>query len=362
MEKILQQAFTRYPAVQAPFLHRQYAEWVRTKPLQGLRIAHHFPLVQNTLLKIACLAAGGAEVTVTNPDFMQACPQSLDALKKNNITFVSDMQTLAGSSFDIYLDCGAVLYNTLGAPEIGAIELTGTGDQIYRSMTVACPVISVDRTLTKQLETIFGTAVSAMQAMTLLSGSSLHDTSWLVFGFGKIGRGLAYLCEQKGYNLTVVDICPEARKEAAKLNIKTIAANDVDAVGKVLAHTDVVVTATGGRDVLSAYPAAWFHHKILANMGIHDEFGPRFSAQEILYAKQPINFSLNDPTPIIYIDPEMYVHNQVTLDLLAGNLSHQVHNMRSALDNDTISQWCDYHAQTREEIERWFIQFQAVDS
>ena len=241
MEKILQEAFNHYPAAQAPFLHQQYADWQRLKPLQGLRVAHHFPVVQNTLLKIACLAAAGAEVTVTNPDFMQACPQALIALQKNNIKFVENVQTLTSTNFDIYLDCGAVLYTTLGMPKIGAIELTGTGDKLYRQLNVSYPVISIDRSLTKQLETVFGTAVSAMQAM--------------------------------------------------------------------------------------------------------------------MHAKQPINFVLNDPTPIIYIDPEMYVHNQVTLDLLAQNLSHQIHNMPSDFDNATINQWCDYHGQTRQEIERWFIQF-----
>lgn len=51
----------------APFMHLQINEWGKNRPLEGVKILHHVPLVPNTLLKIAALVAANAEVTVTNP-------------------------------------------------------------------------------------------------------------------------------------------------------------------------------------------------------------------------------------------------------------------------------------------------------
>ncbi len=76
MTQTLLKYFAHYPQTDAPFMHRQFSEWGETRPLAGLRIVHHVPVVTNTLLKIACLAAAGAEVTVTNPhSFCAAHPE-----------------------------------------------------------------------------------------------------------------------------------------------------------------------------------------------------------------------------------------------------------------------------------------------
>lgn len=350
-------AFNKYPAPMAPFLHEQWRIWQETKPLKNLRIAHHVPVVENALLKIACLVAAGADVTLTNPDFMNPCTQTLAALQNENVRFVADRQTLKNETFDIYLDCGAALYTTLGAPKIGAIELTGTGDHAYRQLSPSCPVISIDKSLTKQLETVFGAAYSAAQAITMLTSAPMKNSKWVVFGFGKIGRGLAYLCLNNGYDITIIDTNHDARMQAQQLGIIVVDAKDIAAVQLALKNADIVMTATGGYDVLTAYQKSWFDGKILASMGILDEFGPRFSCDEILYEKMPINFSLNDPTPIEYIDPELYLHNQATLDLLTKKLANGVHNLPTDTDENIIERWCRHHLKSRTDIDRWFIQF-----
>lgn len=59
--------FKVYPEKDAPFMHQQLLDWERLQPLKGLKIVHHVPVVENTLLKIACLVKAGANVTITHP-------------------------------------------------------------------------------------------------------------------------------------------------------------------------------------------------------------------------------------------------------------------------------------------------------
>ncbi|OGV28079.1 MAG: hypothetical protein A3F18_05210 [Legionellales bacterium RIFCSPHIGHO2_12_FULL_37_14] len=354
--------FTKYPAKSAPFLHQQYADWSLTKPLRGLEVLHHVPVVQNTLLKIAILREAGATVTVTNPTFMHPCQQALQILRNEQVPFVADPKDLIGQTFDIYFDCGAELYQTLGPPKKGAIELTESGDTIYRKIKLNFPVVSVDRCLTKQLETVFGTAVSAANSIHKLTGHSPAKLNWMIFGFGKIGRGLAYYCAKSKTSVCIADISKKARLMAQQLFLPTLDANVLPAIYEKLQTTDIVVTATGCKGALSAYPKEWFLHKILANMGALDEFGPGFSATEVLNAKKPLNFILEDPTPIEYIDPELYLHNQAVLDLLNNDLSFRVHNISPALDSSIIDRWCQHHQFLRQEIERWFYDYEKAVS
>ncbi|KTD03378.1 adenosylhomocysteinase [Fluoribacter gormanii] len=354
MQDALKKIFQKYPQTEAPFMHEQLAEWSVSRPLTGLRVVHHVPVVTNTLLKIACLIAAGADITVTNPtEFCHAHPHAVSSLKEAKIRYVEDIHALAGESFDLYFDCGAQLYQFLGRPKIGAIELTGSGDQFYRQQPLNFPVISVDRTMTKQLETVFGCAESSHLALVQLTGINLAETSWIIFGFGKIGRGLAYFCTQNKVPVAVVDPSEQQRNLAQKLGIKTIDPQDFSELERALIEANVVVTATGKKAVMDDYPHSWFSGKILANLGVYDEFGPHFSDDEVLNHKMPINFVLNEPTPMKYIDPEFYIHNLAALMLLNEKITPGVHGISSTLDNRIVENWCAYHSFPVNAINAW---------
>ena len=354
MQDAFKKFFQKYPKSEAPFMHEQLAQWSDTRPLSGLRVVHHVPLVTNTLLKITCLLEAGADVTVTNPsDFCHAHPQAISCLNEAKIRYVENPRSLIGETFDLYFDCGAQLYQFLGKPKIGAIELTGSGDQLYRQQVLDFPVISIDRTLTKQLETVFGCAESSQMALTQLTGVNPTETSWVIFGFGKIGRGLAYFCAQNKVPVVIVDPSEKQRNLAQKLGITAIAPQDFSKLECALIEANVVITATGGKAIMDAYPHSWFSGKILANLGVYDEFGPQFSDDEVLNHKMPVNFVLNDPTPMKYIDPEFYIHNLVALTFLKEKLSYQVHGISSELDNSMIQRWCFYHSFPLDTINAW---------
>lgn len=356
MHPALLNYFNIYPEQQAPFMHQQLAQWSQLRPLSGLRVVHHVPLVPNTLLKISCLIAAGAEVTVTNPSsFVMADPDAVSALHQAGVRYEEHLNSLRGEHFDLYFDCGAELYQALGKPSIGAIELTGSGDAYYRAQRLDFPVISIDPTLTKQLETVFGCAESINIAISQEKKIDPVQKNWLVFGFGKIGRGLAYFCVQHQASVLVVDVCKHQRALANKLGISTIDPENINELKKAVMSSDIIVTATGKKAIMQNYSHEWFKGKILANMGVYDEYGSHFSEAEVLNKKMPVNFILNDPTPMKYIDPEFYIHNIAALALLKKNMSNGMHGLPEELDYSIIQQWCDYHAFPFDKITQWFI-------
>lgn len=351
----LKSFFQLYPRNKAPFMHQQFAKWSHERPFEGIKVLHHVPVVPNTLLKIACIVAAGAEVTVTNPSFAIAHPDAISALKEDGITYIENIAALQSENFDLYFDCAAELYQALGAPKIGAVELTASGHQFYRKQAIHFPVISIDSTYTKQLETLFGSAESAHTAIAKLTGLDLSKKSWLIFGFGKIGRGLAYYCVNRRDPVIVVDIDPKARHIAETFGIKAIDPDNRVALEMALAETDVVVTATGKKSALNSFPKKWFQEKILANMGIEDEFGEQFEETEILNRKAPVNFILDEPTPTRYMDPAFYAHNIAALQLLHNTLANGVSDLSPAIDQEIINDWCQFHNLSKERISKWFV-------
>jgi adenosylhomocysteinase len=355
MPLILSEFFQKYPQKEAPFMHELRKQWKETRPLLGVKVLHHIPVVTNTLLKIACLIEAGAQVTVTNPDsFCTAQPQAIAALAKEQILFVPRLDELRNESFDLYFDCGAQLHQALGSPNIGAIELTGSGDQLYRSYKLNKPVISIDRTYTKQLETVFGCAESSHEALRKLTKIKPEEKKWLIFGFGKIGRGLAYFCVKNSAEVAVADTNPIQRTLAQNLGLRAVDPNDLNEMHHAIHNAELIITATGTKAAMSKYPIDWFKDKILANLGIDDEFGPQFNTDTVLNDKKPINFILDDPTPMRYIDPEFYLHNIVALDLLNSKFENKVHDITEAVDDFVIKGWCNYHDISIEQINGWF--------
>ena len=84
-----------------------------------------------------------------------------------------------------------------------------------------------------------------------------------------------------------------------------------------------VVTATGIRHALSGkFDAAKLiaSKTILANMGVEDEFGPEIPETRVLNRKQPLNFVLEEPTLLKYIDPTMALDNLGALQILTHDM------------------------------------------
>ncbi|AOE50339.1 Rossmann-fold NAD(P)-binding domain-containing protein [Kangiella sediminilitoris] len=350
--KQLSDYFNYYNSAAAPFMHNMLADYESRQPFKGMTVAHNVPLTQTTLLKIACLRAAGASVTVVNPSFMQEDPATIDVLKSEGITY-QPLAEISGS-FDFLLDCGAELIEQCHARQ-GIVELTRTGAMRYENYPDAqVPIVSVDNTRLKSLETCLGTGEGVYRAITELSQTSLKDKKLLIFGFGKVGTGIAYYFSKITPHISVADMLPQRLRQIDQRGYQPISAESLPQVESAIKEADIIVTATGIKNLISlSYPHEWFNHKILANAGAEDEFGFNFKDTEVLAAKKPVNFVLKEPTLMPFLDPIFYAHNIAIEDAL-DNTKIGFRPLNRSMDEAIVKRWSVHHDWSLTELDRIF--------
>ncbi|EKE01841.1 MAG: hypothetical protein ACD_21C00035G0001 [uncultured bacterium] len=148
-------------------LHRW--EMMAKPPLLGAKILFNCHLTLTTLFLIEAALRGGAalvDFTATTDLIVHNKPR--DFLKSIGINFYSNGEIPANKKnefYDICFDCGAGLLNEV-APKIGVIELTHTDPSLYAGLNY--PVVTVDNSRTKHLETKYGTGDGFVRALMLV--------------------------------------------------------------------------------------------------------------------------------------------------------------------------------------------------
>lgn len=294
-----------------PFLNEMRQQLIDNPRYRGLRILNNMPLTLATAFKIELLALGGAEVVASPIRLLSAEARAVELLQAAGITVVTDH--VFGGAFDFHLDCCAELV-TLPAPRAGAVELTQTGSEIYRNSALDYPIVSVDDSQLKIIETFFGTGDGFLRALQSFTGNEMYNKPYVIFGYGKVSRGIIYVLRQFTDDITIIDIKPPTSASG----LRFIAAKDKEAIKTVLAKSYATVTATGIKNLLTHYydfHKTDFGNSLLINMGADDEFGDNFLDGDVLFDKKPINFSLIEPTAFRYLDPIFYAHN-LAVDLI----------------------------------------------
>lgn len=330
-----------------PFLIAINQQMKQDKCYQGLKIIHNLPLSLETVLKLESLVLSGAELIVVAHSFLrpQSMPLALNLLKEMAIPVVLDHKSLQGEQCDFCLDCGAELDEIL-VIKSGHIELTQSGATKLQNKKNTIPVLSVNDSTTKRLETFFGTGEGFVRALKSLVTVNLSDLNVALFGFGKVGQGVAHFLKPLVKELNVIDPYEKARKLAVKLGHFAYDFNNFASVKQVIQKSSLIITATGQEEIISKYfNAEIFRDKILANIGAMDEFGDKFQEDEILNNKVPINFSLKDPTTFRYLDPSFYAHNIGPKIIIDHHLQPGFHPLPLSVDQSILKQWVNYHQQ-----------------
>jgi len=210
----------------------------------------------------------------------------------------------------------------------------------------------------KLLETLFGTGDGFIRAITWLTHQGLHDKKFLVFGYGKVGRGIVQSLIKFTDKIAVVDHSPMARNAAAARGIKYIDSRDREKIKEELKDVAFVVTATGVKNLLSDvyhFNPLDFHGAILSNMGAYDEYGNNFGLNDVLFEKKPLNFSVSEPTTMKYLDPVLYAHN-IGIDLiLTSTIQPGYHAFPQKMAKDILDRWATLHHEEFFEIEEYFV-------
>lgn len=320
--------------------------WLKTKPLAGVKILHNTPLSYETLVKLESLISAGACLTVTQIQLLsdQTDANIIALLNKLGITYIRKHEDIAGA-FHIVLDCCAEVLNM---PKVqvthGVVELTQSGGELFKKTKNSFPVINVDHSNLKKLEGMYGTGESFVRAFKEKILTDLKDKACIVFGFGKVGRGIVKYLLQESVQITVVDQSQEYLEQAKKMGVDVLHISQVESIKDCAKKAFFLVTATGQHHLLSQLlnsnicPQA-----LIANMSAVDEIGPNFTDNQILCNRMPINFSLKHPTLLHFIDPIFYAHNLGAQLLLENQMRPGYHPFPSYLDDLVIKLWNEYY-------------------
>lgn len=310
-ERLLRLLADRFPASEIPALTAQYHAWRDTRPLAGLRVLDATPLFFNTCVKHAVLLAAGAELTAAYSDKIPYDRAAVELLRTCGVPDCFNAFNTK-EKYDIILDCGGLHAGM--ETMYGAAELTRSG--VYRYEHSGRNVFLTDSGRVKAIETCLGTGESCLRALKQFGYDDCKGKNVLIFGYGKVGRGLVMYFQDAGARVSAVDdpaVVPAILPDGLAL----IDRNDADAVRKAVTGAWCVVTATGRANALSPFADALAaSHALLVNMGVEDEFGPPVPASRVLNGKAPLNFILEEPTRTRFIDPTMALDNAGALVLL----------------------------------------------
>lgn len=326
-----------YEPNEYPALEALTQEWSQTLPFAGLRILAATPIFRNTMVQYRALIAGGAVLTVgraviSNEKSATSMPCDegiVRKLQELDVPVVTPEEVLAeeadGEFYDLVLDCAGQFSKC--HPRYGFVELTRSGVQFYEESE--SPVYVADSGIVKRIETCLGTGDGYFRALEQLNlytlmpfRNEMADGSakkLLVFGSGKVGCGIVLQGLIRGFEVDVVTDTKRAARGSSFDCMNVILANDVAVIDcnderrvceKIL-NADFIVTATGVKNALAKpalTDALMKASAVLANMGVEDEYGDVIPTDRVLNQKKSLNFMLEEPTHLKYIDASLALH------------------------------------------------------
>lgn len=307
-----------------PILRKIKEHFISTKPFSNIQIAICMHVEPKTAIWLETLVGGGAKsITLvgcigstrpTTAAYLAAKNIRVLARKNDSLKEHKDFITMAlKNKKDILLDNGGELIEAWHKSKpswspLGATEETRSGKlKICASIKqISFPVIVIDDSPLKQtLENTLGVGQSIVDGLMRATSLLLSGKKVLIIGYGWCGRGISMRLKGMSAISMVYDIDP-LRLLQAKLE-----GNVVGTLSHLLSEADIIITATGIKNVLTQKHFLRLKDGVLlANAGhFSDEIDVEFLAK----AAKPFSH-LNDNVARISI-------NNKTIFLLGnGNL------------------------------------------
>ncbi|MGB1272384.1 MAG: NAD(P)-dependent oxidoreductase, partial [Endozoicomonas sp.] len=305
LEKTLQAVKNNFSASEYPCLEEQFQRFATVKPLAGRKALYGAPLTRNTQVALLPMLASEAELTVSWPPIIPPDKQVLALLEEEGVECLPEVPT--SHSFDVILDCCGV--NNSCQADSGYVELTRSGLKHYQDVQDRT-CIDIDSTRVKKAETILGTGDGLLRAMAQKGYGDLQGKNVLLFGYGKVGQGICRVLLQKQASITVVE---EQSNLKLPEGIHWISSTDTESILHALSTSDFMITATGIPGVIEKnYPVRAFidSKAVLINMGAEDEYGEGFQSSRVENNKTALNFILEEPTLMKFMDPIFTLFNE----------------------------------------------------
>ena len=271
-------------------LREEYGE---TKPLKGARIAGCLHMTIQTAVLIETLVELGADVTWSSCNIFSTQDHAAAAIAaagipvyawkgmneeefnwciEQTLFFGEDREPL-----NMILDDGGDLTNMVldQFPELvagikGLSEETTTGvHRLYERMkkgTLPMPAINVNDSVTKaKFDNKYGCRESAVDAVRRATDVMLAGKKVVVAGYGDVGKGTAASFRGAGAVVTVTEIDPICALQAC------MDGYEVKLLENVIPSADVIVTATGNKDIIrEEHFRAMRDKAIVCNIGHFD--------------------------------------------------------------------------------------------
>ena len=320
--------FARYDKKEFPALLEQINFWKESNPLAGVKILDATPVFYNTGLKYLALLYAGADLTVSAHP---ALPSDVDAVKFFLSCGIPVVSGDSRESFDCICDCAGMHKNT--PSKYGVVELTGSGAHAYRNWEQ--PVFLADGGKVKVLETGLGTGNGLLRALQQLGADIISGREILIFGGGKVGSGVALALDGAGAHCTIVDQLDRIRCKSSRVSV--LSTEDKEAIVKAIANSSGIVTATGIKNAVANYASELLaSDTVLMNIGVEDEYGADIPENRVLNHKKPLNFILDEPTLLRYIDPTMALSNYGVTELLNDRCTNGINLPPEKLENSLL--------------------------
>ena len=268
-------------------------EFGKQKPLKGARIAGCLHMTIQTAVLIETLVEMGAEVTWSSCNIFSTQDHAAAAIAKAGIS-VYAWKGMNEEEFDwcieqtvffgenkeplnMILDDGGDLTNLVldKYPELvneikGLSEETTTGvHRLYERVkngTLPIPAINVNDSVTKsKFDNKYGCKESAVDAIRRATDVMMAGKRVVVAGYGDVGKGTVASFSGAGAIVTVCEIDPICALQAA------MDGYEVKKMNSVISNADIVVTATGNKDILKENHFRQMKDKaIVCNIGHFD--------------------------------------------------------------------------------------------
>ena len=268
-------------------------EYGDSKPLAGARIAGCLHMTIQTAVLIETLTALGAEVTWSSCNIFSTQDQAAAAIAATGVPVFAWKgmneeefdwcieQTLTafegGKPLNMILDDGGDLTNMVldKYPELvgnikGLSEETTTGVlRLYDRMkagTLPMPAINVNDSVTKsKFDNKYGCKESAVDAIRRATDIMMAGKVAVVAGYGDVGKGTAQSLRGAGARVIVTEIDPICALQAAMDGF------EVKTMENAVPRADIVVTATGNKDIVTEEHFRAMNDKtIVCNIGHFD--------------------------------------------------------------------------------------------
>ncbi len=267
-------------------------EYKDKKPLKGARIIGCLHMTIQTAVLIETLVYLGAEVRWSSCNIFSTQDHAAAAIAKAGIPVYAwkgetedeyvwcIKQTIEGNKSwkpNMLLDDGGDLtammhneYKDLLKEVKGVSEETTTGikalNKMEKNKTLLVPAINVNDSVTKsKFDNLYGCRESLVDGIRRATDVMMSGKVAIVAGFGDVGKGSAASLRQSGARVLVTEADPICALQASMEGYEVVLMEE--AIDKA----DIVVTATGNKDIVTAdHMRNMKDRAILCNIGHFD--------------------------------------------------------------------------------------------